>query len=423
MEYVSEILEAGERERADAILLRLNTPGGGVAETEIIVEMMLNSPLPIIGYVNPAGASADSAGTWILMGTDLAAMAPATTIGSVQPVIIGPEGFQPVEDEKIVNNIVTKIRTLLEFHGRNESLADAFVRENLNLGAEDALEANAIEIVAETTSELLSKADGLVTNYKGIQLSLSDPTVEVRGPSVRIRAIVIISDPTIASILFLLGLYGIIFGISTPGHGAEIFGTIAVVLGLVGLGFSISLIAIFLLVLGVALVIIEIATPSFGVVGTGGIIAIILGTLFLAPIRPPSFLVTPQMQLQILLTLLIPTAAVGAFLLFALYKVLQARRQKPFHERIVGSTAVAVDALSPGKKGYVRHEGELWLATSEEEIQPEEKVFIHARDGTLLTVAKEPPEEPAEESPKESPASRLFSSVKRLWKGRGRRER
>ncbi len=188
-----------------------------------------------------------------------------------------------------------------------------------------------------------------------------------------------------------------------------------------GLGFSISLIAIFLLVLGVALVIVEIATPSFGVVGTGGIIAIILGTLFLAPIRPPNFLVTPQMQLQILLTLLIPTVVVGAFLLFALYKVLQARRQKPFHAQIVGGAALAVDGLSPGKKGYVRYEGELWLATSEEEIQPDERVFIHARDGTLLTVAKEPPEEPPEESPGESPASRLFTSVKSLWKERGKR--
>lgn len=397
LEYVEEVLELGERDNAQAIILRLNTPGGGVAETEKIVELMINSPTPIIGFVDPPGASAVSAGTWILMATDVAAMAPGTTIGSLQPVIIGPEGFQPVEEDKIVNFVVEKVQEVLALHGRNESLADAFVRENLNLGATDALEAGAIEVVADDTQDLLDKVNGMVTYHKGIELSFSNPVLEIRGPSIRVRAIVIISDPLVGSILLLLGIYGIIFGISTPGHGAEIFGTIAVALGLVGLGFSVSLIALFLIVLGVALLIVEIATPSFGAVGTGGIIAILIGTLFLAPISPPTFLITPEAQLRILITLLVPTAAVGGFLLFALYKVIQVRRQRPYHDRLIGETAVALDSLGPGKRGYVRYEGELWQAVSEEEIQPDDRVFILRREGPVLTVGKTPVETAEEE--------------------------
>jgi membrane-bound serine protease (ClpP class) len=393
LEFIKETLDAAEQQGATAIILRIDTPGGGVAETEEIVKLMLNSPLPIIGYVSPAGASALSAGTWILMATDVAAMAPGTTIGSLQPVIIGPEGFEPVEEDKIINAVVEKVKANLVLHGRNESLADAFVRENLNLNATNAVKAGAIEIVASSVDELLVKLDGMVTYYKGITLRLNPSTVIILEPSIRLRALVIITDPVIASILLLLGIYGIIFGISTPGQGAEIFGAIAIALGLVGLGFSVSLVALFLIALGIALLIVEIATPSFGVVGTGGVIAIVLGSLFLAPIRPPEFLITPEAQFRILLILLVPTAAVGAFLLFALYKVLQVRRQKPYHDRIIGEQAVAVDPLGPGKEGYVRVEGELWKAVSHEEVQPGERVTILKREGPVLTVGKKSTEE------------------------------
>ncbi len=425
VEFFKETLTVARDRGAEAIVLKLNTPGGGVAETEEIVELMLNSPVPFIGYVGPTGASADSAGTWILMATDLAAMAPGTTIGSLQPVIIGPEGFQPITDEKIVNNIVAKVKNVLSLHGRNESLAEAFVKENLNLNAEDAFAVGATEAIASSVEDLLAKVNGAVTPYKGIRLSLSSPTIELYETSLRLRALVIISDPTVASILFLLGIYGIIFGISTPGHGAEIFGVIAIALGLIGLGFGISLVALFLLVLGIALLIVEIATPSFGVVGTGGIIAIILGSIFLAPISPPNFLIAPAAQLQILLALLVPTGVVGGFLLFALYKVLQVRRQKPYHLRLIGGRAVAVDPLGPAKRGHVRYDSELWQAVSDEEIQPEETVFIRGREGPVLSVSKMPPPPPEEGESPEHPFRRLVAALKRInvaWRRTGQDE-
>ncbi len=417
LEHFKEVLDIARRDGADAIVLRLNTPGGGVAETLEITELMLTEvDIPIIGYVHPQGASAASAGTMILMATDLAAMTPLTTIGSVQPVIITATGSEPVTDNKTINFLVEKIKTHLVAHGRNESLADAFVRDNLNLDAEGALEAGAVEVVANNVEDLLAQADGFETFLKGIVLDVPNPTIRVQGPSLRLQFLLIITDPVLASIILLLGIYGIIFGISTPGHGAEIFGTIGVVLGLIGLGFSVNLIAIFLIGLGVALLIIEIATPSFGVIGAGGIISLILGTIFLAPISPPTVLITPEMQLQILILLLVPTAVMGVFLLFAIYKVLQARREKPYLQRVIGGKAEATEPIGPGKKGHVRYDGELWRAVSDEEIEAEEEVYIHERDGTLLTVSKEPPKMPEEEKSEGNLFGRFLSSIRRYRK-------
>lgn len=418
LEHFVEVLDIARRDGADAILLRLNTPGGGLAETLALIELMLNEEtIPFISYVHPQGSSAASAGTMILVASDVAAMTPFTTIGSVQPVIIGPSGFEPVTDSKTINFLVEKIQTHLAAHGRNESLASAFVRENLNLDAEAALQVGAIEVVADDVADLLAQLNGSVTTLKSIFLDFSNPTIRVQGPSLRLQFLLVISDPVLASILLLLGIYGLIFGISTPGHGAEIFGTIGVVLGLIGLGFSVNLIALFLIGLGVILLIVEIATPSFGVVGAGGIISIILGTIFLAPISPPTFLITAEQQLQILLLLLVPTAVMGAFLLFALYKVLEARREKPYLQQIIGGVAEAVEPFGPGEKGHVRYDGELWRAVSQENIKSEEKVYIHEREGTVLTVSKEPPAmPPEEEESRENPLRRLAAGVRRFWK-------
>lgn len=393
--HFEEVLAAAEVQGADAILLRLDTPGGGLAETEEIVKAMLRTPLPFLGYVHPVGARALSAGTMILMATDVAAMSPGTTIGSLQPVLITPGGFEPVTDDKIINALVAEVEESLRAHDRNVTLAEAFIKENLNLNAEQALQAGATEFVASSVRELLQAVTG-TSPFKGISLALGDAMVEVQAPSLRLRAIVIISDPLIASILFLLGIYGVIFGISSPGHGAEIFGVIAISLGLVGLGFSVSLIALFLIVLGVILLLVEIATPSFGVIGGGGIIAIVLGTLFLAPVRPPEVLLAPEAQTEILVALLVPTAVVGGFLLFALYKVLEARRAKP-HFVMEGERAEAVDRLQPGERGFVRYEGELWRAVTDEAVEPDQKVYVLGKEGPYLRVSRTPPPTPPEE--------------------------
>jgi membrane-bound serine protease (ClpP class) len=409
LESVQEAIAVAELDGAKAVVLELNTPGGGLEETLAILDAMTRTPLPVIGYVFPSGGSAVSAGTMILVSADLAAMAPFSTIGSVQPVIVGPEGLEPVEEAKIINFLVENLAANMAKQGRNASLAERFVVDNLNLQADAALERGAIELVATDIRDLLAKADGRTTVLKGVTLDVAGATIVRFEPSLRLRVLSVLSNPFIAGLLLIIGLYALIFGVSAPGHGAEVFGVIAIVLALVGLGLSVDPLAIFLILLGVAFLLVEVFTPGFGVFGAAGIVSVLVGTLFLAPIRPPEFVVSRDYQIALLVALLIPTAAVGTFLLFALYKVLQVRRRKPVWSGMVGETARTVDPVGPEGEGYVMYEGELWLARSEEPIPPEAEVYIHAKDGPVLFVAREPPPPPEKRS------------LWRRWWPRGRR--
>jgi len=163
VDYIAEAVDEAESGGYAALVVRFDTPGGGLAETEAIAGLFLRTDVPVLGWVGEAGAHAWSAGTILLESTDIAAMAPGTTIGSVQPVVIGPGGIEPVTDEKIVNAVVESLRVKMALHlvpDRNESLARAFVVDNLNLNATDAERLGATEIVAENLSDFLAQADG-----------------------------------------------------------------------------------------------------------------------------------------------------------------------------------------------------------------------------------------------------------------------
>lgn len=394
LEYMTEAIGEAEAGGYAALVVRLDTPGGGLDETIAISNLMLRSRLPVLGFVGPVGASAVSAGTVLLMSTDLAAMAPGTTIGSVQPVVFGPSGFEPVTEEKIVGFVVATLKERMAFHGRNVSLADKFVRENWNLNATEALRLNAIEIVAASVSDFLAQADGKETFYKRAQLAMAGAEIDVFSPSVRVGFLAVLSDPLVSSLLLILGIYLIIFGLTAPGHGAEIAGIILLLLAIVGLGFSVDPIALLLIVIGVILLIVELKTPGFGAFGIGGIIAIVIGAVFLAPLRPPRFVVSPEYQTLFLTAFLTPTASLGAFLLFAMYKVMEVRRRKPTIGEMVGETAVSADAIRAGETGYVRYRGELWQAVPMEDVPPDVPVYIHALEGIILRVSTSPPPPP-----------------------------
>ena len=390
-DLVSEAIAVAEVDGARAIVLKLNTPGGGVAETLDIVNALTTTSIPVLGYVSPSGGSAVSAGTFLLVSTDLAGMAPFSTIGSVQPVVVGPTGLQPVTDPKTINFLVTNLAANLAKHGRNTSLAHEFVVNNLNLEASQAVRHGATEIVAESLEDLLAQADGRTTVFKGVTLDLAGARVVEFSPSLGLSIRNFISNPLISGLLLIIGLYAIIFGVASPGVGAEVFGVIVLIIALIGLGLDIDPLAIILILIGVVFLLAEIYTPGFGVFGVGGIIAVVLGTILLAPIRPPDFVVAADYQVTLIILLLVPTAAFGAFLLFAMYKVLQVRRRPPVLRGLIGQEAQTQDAIGPETEGYVRYEAELWKATAAEEIGADETVFIHSRDGPVLTVAREPP--------------------------------
>ncbi len=405
VEYFSEALDEARTGGYAALVVRFDTPGGELASTLALTELMDNAmTVPILGWVGPVGAHAFSAGTILLESTDLAAMATGTTIGSVQPVIVGPTGIEPVTDPKIVNAVVGVLEAQMALHDRNKTvtisgqtmtLAEWFVLENLNLNAADAQRYGASNFTADSIQDFLIQADGITTIYKGIQLHVAGAEIVPFSASARVRLLELLADPLVASLLLILGIYLVIFGVTTPGHGAEIAGVIILLLALIGLGFSVDPIALLLFLVGVALIIIEVKTPGHGAFGIGGIIAIILAAAFLAPLRPPNFVVSPDYQIFFLAALLTPTGFFGGFLLFAVYKVQQIRRQKPRVGEMIGDGATVVDGLRAGEKGYVMTRGELWSALSDQDQPADAKVYIHWIEGITLHVSASPPPPPA----------------------------
>src|SRR6266702_3943032 len=360
VEYFSEALDEARTGGYAALVVRFDTPGGELASTLALTELMDNArTVPILGWVGPVGAHAFSAGTILLESTDLAAMATGTTIGSVQPVIVGPTGIEPVTDPKIVNAVVGILETQMALNGRNKTvtignqtmtLAEWFVVENLNLNAADAQRYGASNFTADSIEDFLTQADGTTTIYKGVQMHVAGAEIVPFSASARVRLLELLSDPLVASLLLILGIYLVIFEVNTPGHGA------------------------------------------FGI---GGIVAIILAAAFLAPLRPPRFVVSPDYQIFFLAALLTPTGFFGGFLLFAVYKVQQVRRQKPRVGEMIGEGATVVDGLRAGERGYVRTRGELWQALSDQDQPADAKVYIHEIEGITLHVSASPPPPPA----------------------------
>ncbi|HET8687833.1 MAG TPA: nodulation protein NfeD, partial [Methanosarcina sp.] len=261
-DIIADAIEKVENENFEALVISLDTPGGGLDETQVIIRTIENASVPVIGYV-PESGKAWSAGTLILMGTDIAAMAPFTVIGSAQPVQISAEGTKPIKDEKIINALVKFSVATASKHGRNETFAEEVITKNKNLDAQEALKTGVIEYIAPSIPNLLTQIDG--QQVKGKTLQTENARIENYEPPLSLSLLRLISNPIISSLLLTLGIYGLIFGISSPGAGAEVFGIISITLGLIGTGFDINIGAIFLILLGIGLLIIEIKVPGFGI--------------------------------------------------------------------------------------------------------------------------------------------------------------
>ncbi|MBN2488224.1 MAG: nodulation protein NfeD [Methanosarcinaceae archaeon] len=385
-DIVADALSAAVEEDFSVLLITLNTPGGGLDETLKIIEQIEQTDVPVIGYVYPEGAKSWSAGTLILISTDIAAMAPHTIIGSAQPVEMSAGGIEPVEDSKIVNALVALAREKARMHSRNETLAERFITENLNLNAESALDAGVIEFISPTIEDLLVQVDGEIV--KGKELETEGAQIEYYEPSMRLAFMNLISNPVLSSILLMLGIYGIILGISNPGVGAEIFGVIAITLGLIGTGFDVNTAAIFLVLVGVGLLALEFQAPGFGVFGIAGMICIIVGSIFLVPLSYPRFYTPAEFQRTVITAIVAPTLVVGIILVFAIYKVIEVRHRKPVIGEMIGDFARTIDQIAPEMPGFVRYKGEYWKARADELIEKEEKVEIIGKDGAMLVVKR-----------------------------------
>lgn len=383
-DIVADAIEKAENENFEALVISLDTPGGGLEETQVIIRDIENTSVPIIGYV-PESGKAWSAGTLILMGTDIAAMAPFTVIGSAQPVQMSAEGTKPIEDEKIINALVKFSVATASKHGRNETFAEEAITKNKNLDAQEALETGVIEYIAPSIPNLLAQADGQQVKEKILQTE--NARTENYEPPLSLSFLRLISNPIISSLLLTIGLYGLIFGISSPGAGAEVFGIISIVLGLIGTGFDINVGAFFLIIAGIALLILEIKTPGAGILGLAGLISLIIGSIFLIPMGNEN-IYTPEFRRLLVLTVVAPTIVFGLFLVFAIYKITEIRKKKPVIGEIIGDTAQTIDPVGPEKTGFVRYKGEYWKARSEEEIEPKVEVEITGKVREVLLVKR-----------------------------------
>jgi membrane-bound serine protease (ClpP class) len=394
-EMIIEVTRRAESQAVNAVILLIDTPGGLLSATMSIIDTMERSEVPFIAYVYPAGARAWSAGTFILMASHVAAMAPHTLIGSSQPVSYSPLGeSEPVTDAKTVNALTAFMVERARIHGRNETVARAFIEQNLNLNADEALAQGVIEILAPSTSAVMRAADGMVVQTFTGQATLHTGAgnIEEYGPSVRVQLLAIISDPLLASIALLVGLYALVFGISAPGHAAEIIGALLLITGLIGIGLDISLGSLALVLVGAILMIAEAYTPGFGLLGGAGFAFIVLGSLLLIPFETTGWMISSEWYKTFIIVILAAALVVGAFTLFMVYKIVRARGLRPVIGEFIGHTVEVVDEIQPGGRGYVKYRGEYWRAKSDSLLRPGDSAKIIGKDGPilLLSPSKEP---------------------------------
>ncbi|TFV45871.1 NfeD family protein [Bradyrhizobium niftali] len=398
--YVKEALAKASERRAEVVLLRLNTPGGLNSSMREIIADVLASPIPVVGYVAPSGAHAASAGTYILYATHIAVMAPGTNIGAATPVQIGgplpglPSGpadkdGKDKKDEpkdamtaKVTNDAVAFIRSLAELRGRNADWAEKAVREAATLSANAALEAHAIDLVARDQAELLRQLDGRVVEVAGgktQRLVTKDAAVEAIDPGPISRFLAVITDPNVAFILLMVGIYGLIFEFMSPGAVAPgVVGAICLLIGLYALNLlPINYAGLALMLVGLVLLTIEAFNPTV-VIGLGGIVAFVLGALMLFRGEAPGY--------HLSWWVIGITAAV--FVGFALV-VLGSLRRVGRAPALVGAQAMRglpAEVLDwNGNEGHVFAHGERWQARGAETFKPGETVEVaNIIDLTLL---------------------------------------
>jgi membrane-bound serine protease (ClpP class) len=383
-------MQEAERKSCQVIVLLLDTPGGGLQQTFDIADMIQFSQIPVVGYVYPSGSASWSAGTFILISTHIAAMANHTIIGSCQPVEVTFEGTRVINESKTINALVEWIQERANMYGRNRTLSKEFITINRNVNATLAKEYGVIEHIADSVDQLLIEIDevNIITSAGNITINTKNAKQLVYTPSFKIQFLKILSNPIITSLLMMLGIFALIFGISSPGFGAEVFGVIAILISLVGSGFAVSELSIIFIIIGCLLLIVEIfATPGFGVIGTGGIICLVVGSIFLIPTFSTREWVISMDWINDLITiLLIAAVLIAIFFGFLLYKILQIRKKKKAVGIFIGEKAETIDRITPGTLGYVRFKGEYWQAKSNMTIEPNTKVVVLKKEESVLII-------------------------------------
>ncbi len=387
VEIVGHALAQAQRENAEVLLIRLNTPGGLFEATRQIVEKILASPVPVVTFVTPSGGRAASAGFFLLQAGDVAAMAAGTRAGAASPVLLGGE-MDKVMREKVQSDAAAFMRSIVSKRGRNAPLAEKAVLEARSFTDREALDNKLIDLLVRDEAELLARLNGReVTRFDGrkVRLTLEQPAVLTYERSLREEILAAIADPNIALALLVLGALGVYIEFSSPGLIAPgVIGGILVLLGLSALSvLPINWVGVALLVLALILFVLEAKLASHGILGAGGAVSMVLGALLLIESPLPEM----RIKLPVAVGLALPFALITSFLVTL---VVRARVQKVTTGTagLIDEVGVAYTSLSPSGKVFVH--GELWNAVSSEPVEAGKPVkVVDVRGLTLHVVPAE----------------------------------
>lgn len=385
-EYTIKAIKKAHELKAEAIVIQLDTPGGLDTSMRDMVKEILNSHVPVIVYVSPKGARAASAGAFITIAAHIAAMAPGTNIGAASPVAMGGEKMDKKMADKITNDAVAYIKSIAQQRGRNTEWAEQAVRKSISSTETEALKKGVIDLIAEDLPTLLKSIHG-----KKVKTEAGEKTINTKDAKIneikmnfRERLLNFLSNPNIAYILLMIGIYGIIFELSNPGAiFPGVIGAISLILAFYSLQtLPINYAAAALILLGIVLFILELKFTSYGLLTLGGIVCFALGSLMLFDTVNPLF----KLSLSVVIPVTIVTALFFALLLRLAYK---AHKRKPVTgvEELVGMRGVAKTDFH-NKRGMVLVHGELWQAVSEDEIKKEQDIIVEKVEGLTLKVRK-----------------------------------
>jgi membrane-bound serine protease (ClpP class) len=379
-------IERAQADRAQALIVRLNTPGGLERSMRSMAQAILNAEIPIIVYVAPTGARAASAGVFITMAAHVAAMAPATNIGAAHPVTIGGGDTSKEMGKKIENDAAAFARSLAAERGRNVEWAEKAVRASVSVTEREAVKLKVVDLVADSVPDLLAKIDGrTVKTARGpVTLATRDAVVKPIEVRFRDRFLALITDPNIAYILMMVGMLGIFFELQNPGVVLPgVIGGISLILAFFAFqSLPINWAGVLLILFGVALLIAEIKVVSHGVLTAGGVVAMVLGSFMLYE--------APEVGFRVSWTVILPTVgATAGLVVWAVSAGVRAMMKSPVTGAagMIGRVVVARSALGP--EGQVQVDGEIWRAVSEGEAIPAgAKVRVMAVDGLTLKVSR-----------------------------------
>lgn len=394
-EYIIKSIERAQQERADLLVIELDTPGGLMESMHKIVKAIQSSVVPVAVYVSPAGSRAGSAGVFITYAAHVAAMAPSTNIGSAHPVFgAGSPGGKPDSTtsetlmEKVVNDAVAKIRAVAVARGRNADWAEKAIRESANIPAQEALKLNVIDYVVPTLDSLLQVLDGKTIKLDtgaAKTLHLKHAQIITFTMSWRQQLLDTITNPNIAYILMMLGILGLTLELYNPGAILPgIVGGISLILGLYAMEtLSVNYAGILLILFAVILFLLEIKVPSFGMLTIGGVLSLIGGSVMLFDSNLPFLQISWQVIAAVVVT-------VTLFFVFAVGVAVRAQKKQPRtgREGMVGEQGVVFKSLNP--VGTVKIHGEFWKAESEQPVKKGARVQVTEVESASLVLKVKP---------------------------------